>query len=140
MKANPELTFAITLATRAHHGQVDLQGLPYILHPLRVMQAVPLELMPAAVLHDVLEDTELEPEDLALRGMSPRTVALVETLTKRPGEAYMDYVLRVFQDADATTIKVADIQDNYARLEGLDPEQAASMAQRYTRALTILGG
>ena len=31
---------AIEIATKAHAGQVDKQGMPYILHPLRVMQAV----------------------------------------------------------------------------------------------------
>jgi (p)ppGpp synthase/HD superfamily hydrolase len=135
-----ELAFAIPLAVRAHHGQVDLQGEPYIFHPLRVMLAVPLELRPAAVLHDVLEDTQMEAEDLLRRGMTGRTVELVELLTKDPDELYIDYILRVFQDADAVEIKVADIRDNMARLDGLEPEQAASMKERYMRALALLGG
>ena len=48
---------ALQIAARAHEGQKDKDGQPYILHPLRVMNAVEGE--PAkvvAVLHDVIED------------------------------------------------------------------------------------
>ena len=49
---------AVEIAARAHAGQVDKAGMPYLFHPLRVMLSVstPEERM-AAVLHDVVEDT-----------------------------------------------------------------------------------
>lgn len=48
---------AILIATKAHNGQLDKGGQPYILHRLRVMQSCnsDLEKM-CAVLHDVIED------------------------------------------------------------------------------------
>jgi hypothetical protein len=53
----PLLDAAIAYATRAHAGQVDGAGEPYILHPLRVMGAVDtIEDKVVAVLHDVIED------------------------------------------------------------------------------------
>src|SRR3546814_3452405 len=48
---------AIILATRAHAGQIDKGGAPYILHPLRVMLGCQTEEQRiAAVLHDTYED------------------------------------------------------------------------------------
>ena len=49
---------AIAIAAMAHEGQVDKAGMPYILHPLRMMLSVDTpEACMAAVLHDVVEDT-----------------------------------------------------------------------------------
>ena len=49
---------AIEIARKAHEGQSDKGGAPYITHPLRVMErAGPEEAKMAAVLHDVVEDT-----------------------------------------------------------------------------------
>jgi hypothetical protein len=64
-----DLTTAILVAANAHHGQVDKAKQPYILHPLRVMLAVDSdEERIAAVLHDVVEDTEVTLEDLRTKG------------------------------------------------------------------------
>ena len=60
---------AIEIAARAHAGQVDKAGVPYIFHPLRLMLAVttPFERM-AAVLHDTVEDTDISLADLREAG------------------------------------------------------------------------
>lgn len=56
---------AIVIATQAHTAQVDKGGNPYILHPLRVMLKMSTEEeMVAAVLHDVIEDTKVNADDL----------------------------------------------------------------------------
>src|SRR5258706_6160057 len=63
---------AIALAARKHEGQLDKAGAPYILHPIRVMLRVAsLEEKMAAVLHDVVEDTDTTFEDLAREGFPP---------------------------------------------------------------------
>lgn len=50
---------AVSIAARAHRGQTDKAGAPYLLHPLRMMLRMDTEAaMMAAVLHDVVEDTE----------------------------------------------------------------------------------
>ena len=54
----PGLEDAIALAVEAHRGQVDRAGLPYVLHPLRVMLRLDSETERiVAMLHDVVEDT-----------------------------------------------------------------------------------
>ena len=53
------LEIAVRLAAEAHHGQLDRNGEPYILHPLAVMNLLTPgdeELLATAVLHDVVED------------------------------------------------------------------------------------
>ena len=86
---------ALQIAAGAHEGQKDKDGQPYILHPLRVMNAVESE--PAkvvAVLHDVIEDTWVTAEDLRREGFDKAVLAAVECLTHRKGEPYADYVVR----------------------------------------------
>ena len=64
---------AIAIATKAHAGQIDKAGEPYILHALRVMLAVETpEERTAAVLHDVVEDTDWTIEGLREEGFSDR--------------------------------------------------------------------
>ena len=104
---------ALQIAARAHEGQKDKDGQPYILHPLRVMNAVEDE--PAkvvAVLHDVIEDTSVTAEDLRREGFDEAVLAAVECLTHRKGEPYADYVVRCKGDEIARRVKLADLEDN----------------------------
>ncbi|MBO7364144.1 MAG: GTP pyrophosphokinase, partial [Lachnospiraceae bacterium] len=66
-----ELTrLAADIAKEAHAGQTDRGGTPYILHPLHVADRMPDEKRAViAVLHDVLEDTDLTAEDLVRAGI-----------------------------------------------------------------------
>ena len=60
---------ALILAAKAHTGQVDKGGAPYILHPIRVMLACEGEKEKiVALLHDTLEDTALTAADLRRAG------------------------------------------------------------------------
>ena len=104
---------ALQIAAGAHEGQKDKDGQPYILHPLRVMNAVEDE--PAkvvAVLHDVIEDTSVTAEDLRREGFDEAVLAAVECLTHRKGEPYADYVVRCKGDEIARRVKLADLEDN----------------------------
>ncbi|MBP1996357.1 HD domain-containing protein [Paenibacillus eucommiae] len=104
---------AIILATRAHEGQIDKGGNPYILHPLRVMQRVASpEARMAAVLHDVLEDTNVSAEQLVLEGFTAEVVDAVVALSRNADEDYFDFVLRAKRNPIARQVKIADIQDN----------------------------
>ena len=81
---------AIEIAAKAHTGQVDKAGQPYILHPLRVMLRVnSADERIAAVLHDAVEDTDVTLELLAeegshmLRSMTEAQVIVHLPSTKR---------------------------------------------------------
>jgi guanosine-3',5'-bis(diphosphate) 3'-pyrophosphohydrolase len=104
---------AIEIAAKAHAGQVDKAGQPYILHPLRLMLAVrtPHERM-AAVLHDVVEDTPTTFADLVAAGFPPEVVAAVRALTKTQGEKRIDAAHRAAADPVARVVKLADVTDN----------------------------
>lgn len=81
------LTLAIELAARAHDGQKDMQGAPYIFHPLAVLAAAQAahydnHMLCAAVLHDVVEDCdELGFDDLA-EDFDPDIVTMVKYLSR----------------------------------------------------------
>ena len=86
---------AISIAAEAHRGQRDKAGAPYLLHPLRLMLRMDSEAaMMAAVLHDVVEDSDWTLERLRERGFSEEVVGAVACLTHRDGESYEDFVVR----------------------------------------------
>lgn len=86
------LNRAIEIATRAHAGQVDKAGAPYILHPLRVMLSRENELERiCAVLHDVVEDSDISFDDLRKEGFSEELIIVLDCLTKRKGESLGDH-------------------------------------------------
>lgn len=79
---------AIEIAARAHAGQVDKAGAPYIFHPLRLMFAVKTpEQKMAAILHDVVEDTDVTFDYLRAEGFSSEILNAIKALTKADGEA-----------------------------------------------------
>jgi guanosine-3',5'-bis(diphosphate) 3'-pyrophosphohydrolase len=108
---------ALQIAARAHEGQKDKEGLPYILHPLRVMSGVEgAEAQVVAVLHDVIEDTPVTADDLRREGFSEAIVAAVLCVTHSRDEPYADYVVRCKGNEVARRVKLADLKDN-ARLD-----------------------
>ncbi|CAO5249450.1 HD domain-containing protein [Frankia sp. AgKG'84/4] len=146
----PTLDDAIAFATRMHAGQVDKGGEEYIGHPLRVMATVartaapagvdPLAAQFAAILHDVVEDSDTTLADLTGAGYPAPVVAAVDALTHRPAESTRDYLVRVAADALAVVVKHADMADNSdpSRLGRLDAEYAARLAARYAGRRALL--
>lgn len=104
---------AIEIAARVHAGRVDKGEGPYILHPLRVMFAVEgsVERI-AAVLHDVVEDSDWTISALEKEGFSSKVIKAVDALTHREGELYEDYVERAGKNPVARRVKIADLTDN----------------------------
>jgi (p)ppGpp synthase/HD superfamily hydrolase len=132
---------AVALARRAHEGQTDKGGRPYITHPIRVMQRVEgtHERM-AAVLHDVIEDTPVDADDLRAAGCPERVVEAVVALSKLPGEPLESSIARAAADPIAAVVKRADIADNSSevRLGQLDPATQDRLRGKYARSLQLL--
>lgn len=104
---------AVAFSAWAHRGQRDKSGTTYILHPLRVMLSMKTdEERIAAVLHDVLEDTDWTATDLLNLGCSSAVVEAVEYLTRQNGESYEDFIERVNKHPLARKVKRADLEDN----------------------------
>ncbi len=110
MTLQEEIEAARALCISAHAGQFRRDGVtPYHTHPMAVADAVPDELKPAALLHDVLEDTETKAMDL--HGISIKTLQTVMVLTRRE-ETYQQYISIVLMYPDAVKIKIADMEHN----------------------------
>lgn len=104
---------AIEIAAAAHAGQVDKAGEPYILHPIRVMLRLANEQeRMAAVLHDVVEDTQVTLDQLAAENCPAAVLVAVDALTKRPGETRMQAAERAAANAIALAVKLADNTEN----------------------------
>jgi guanosine-3',5'-bis(diphosphate) 3'-pyrophosphohydrolase len=134
------LAKAVCIANAAHVGQFDKGGLPYIMHPMRVMEAVEGEdAKIVAVLHDVLEDTDVTADDLAHDGFSETIITALEALTRRPGESYAAFIRRVAQNPLATVVKIADMRDNsnLARIPNPTDKDRARVA-KYQKHLAEL--
>ena len=104
---------ALQIAARAHEGQVDKHGQPYILHPLRVMSAVEGDdARIVAILHDVIEDTSVTADDLRREDFGEPILEALDRLTHRKGEPYAEYVIRCKGHEIARRVKLADLEDN----------------------------
>lgn len=134
------LDYAIQLATAAHKGQNDKAGHPYILHPLRVMLTMSGEVERiVAVLHDTIEDTELELEDIAFDGFAPEISAALDAITRREHEDYTVYINRLAANKTAKAVKIADLKDNLDPSRTIpDDANGPALRQRYRQALRVL--
>jgi guanosine-3',5'-bis(diphosphate) 3'-pyrophosphohydrolase len=131
---------AIAFATAAHEGQKrKFTGEPYIVHPLRVMSIVSTvprvtpEMVAAAVLHDVLEDTQTDLAELRRRFDHEVVQMVVELTTPSAIRSIIDRGEKTKAEAarlgrtrrQTQTIKFADIIDNASNLWERDAKFAA---------------
>ena len=131
---------AIAIAAQAHQDQYDKAGAPYILHPLRMMLRMSSEAeMMAAILHDVVEDTDWTFDHLRQAGFTEEVVQAVEHLTHRDHETYGEFITRVRTNAIARKVKLADLEDNMdmRRLSTVTGKDAERL-QKYHRAWLAL--
>lgn len=107
------LNKAISIAATAHDGQFQKNGLPYILHPIHVMNNVnSLNEKIVAILHDVVEDTEVSIEKLQTEGFSNEITEAISLLTKTEGTEYTSYIEKIKSNELAKTVKLADMKHN----------------------------
>lgn len=133
---------AAEIAYRAHAGQKDKAGMPYIFHPCYVAERMRDEAtVCVALLHDVAEDTCVTLEELAKEFPEPMVQAL-RLLTREKDTDYFDYVYKIKANPIARAVKIADLRHNcdLTRLERGTPqyEKAAIRREKYKKALAIL--
>lgn len=150
LTAQDQLLLAAQVAARAHLHQKRKDGTPYIAHPVRVALRVAeiadregvlgLGSQTVSLLHDVVEDTDVTFDELRELGFDQIVLDALDSVTKRPGETYADFVLRAKDNSIGRVVKLADIADNMEDQSALDPEEAAFLTQRYTKAVEVLDG
>ena len=104
---------ALALSFNAHKEQTDKSGLPYVYHPYRVAEQMKDEVsVCVALLHDIVEDTDITLEDLKDSGFPPEVLAAVALMTHEDGMPYFDYIRQIKTNPVATAVKLADLRDN----------------------------
>lgn len=130
------IELALEWALKAHKGQKDKGGKPYITHPLRLMAGMPDDTTRAvALLHDVLEDSNITAANLETAGFPTAVVSAVVCLTRGDNETYEAFIDRIALNPIARQVKMADIEDNLniLRLPALT-DTDLKRAQKYHRA------
>lgn len=115
MTKNELLNKAIKIAQKAHRGQTDKFGTPYIGHVIRVMNAgKTYDEKMVGVLHDVIEDCpEITLDYLLQEGFPNDIVFAIECLTKTPADQdYTEFVKQTEKSPLAVSVKMNDLQDN----------------------------
>ena len=131
---------AMKIAYAAHHGQVDKGGIPYIFHPYHLAEQMPDEYTTCvALLHDVVEDTDVTIEDLA-NTFPQEVLEAVAAMTHPKEEPYLEYVKRVSTNPIARIVKLADLRHNsdQSRMENADETTLAYFREKYRKAFEIL--
>ena len=141
----PTLEDTLAFALQKHLGQQDKAGLPYIFHPIRVMENLGRDAgedeRMAALLHDVVEDCGVSLDDLRAQGFPDDVVDAVDLLTKN-AEGQDDYrkaIERVASHPIARRVKIADLTDNL-RLDRIPhpTEKDRARLEKYRTAKTFL--
>lgn len=151
MKQGPLIDKAKDLAGKAHEGQFrKYSKMPYIVHPIEVatiLQTVPHteEMVAAALLHDVVEDTDYTVDDIASL-IDPKVAELVEGLTdiskpedgNRKTRKGIDRQFLSEQSPQVQTIKYADIISNTQDIRANDPNFAKVYLEEMKELLKIM--
>ncbi len=134
------VNIAIDLAYAAHHGQKDKTGRPYFTHVWHVAEQMDDEYsVCAALLHDTLEDTDMNPGMLE-RIFPSEVVDAVKLLTHRKSDDYFEYVRKIAENPIARKVKLADLAHNLdgSRFSGTGREQSERRIEKYRKAQRIL--
>lgn len=143
----PHIHQTIALMMKAHDGQIDKRGLPYWYHPYRVALRLDLysdsksyynPLIEAALLHDVVEDTNITIGQLQILGYSETTLETIGLLTKNRSLTYAQNIERIVDSGNpfAIFVKLADNYDNScsSRIDHLVEDERESLTKRYAKA------
>lgn len=137
---NNLLEKALVIATEAHERQKDKAGAPYIFHPIRVSNRCRTdEEKIVALLHDVIEDTNVTASYLLAEGFPPTIVEAILSVTRNEGESYNDFILRSKLNPIGRQVKIHDLEDNMdiTRLHSLS-EKDLERLNKYLKAYRTL--
>lgn len=132
---------ALKLAYEAHAGQTDKSGVPYVFHPVHLAEQMDDEASTvAALLHDVVEDTDYTFEDLEKMGFPKEALDAVRLLTHEEEVPYFDYVREIKKNPVARKVKLADLAHNSdkSRLPGEPTEKDLERLEKYKASKKIL--
>ncbi len=130
---------AINIAYNAHMGQKDKFGIPYIFHPVHLAELMDTEdECIVAILHDVVEDTDVTFEELE-KEFSKEAIDALKLLTHDKKVPYEKYILNLKDNPIAKKVKLADLKHNSdkTRLEHITPKDIIRN-KKYEKAIRLL--
>lgn len=133
---------AMEICYRAHAGQLDKGGMPYVFHPIHVAEQMEDEYSTCvALLHDTVEDGGIELSELYEADFPEEVVRTVDILTRREDEPYMEYIQRLKENSLAVKVKVADLNHNsdMSRLN-IITKWDMERKEKYEKAIAMLEG
>lgn len=131
---------AVKLMFEAHKNQVDKSGLPYVFHPFHLAEQMDDENTTiVALLHDVIEDTEITLDDFREMGFCEPVCEAIAVMTHEKDVPYMEYVAKIKQNPIARIVKLADLQHNsdLTRVDEID-EGAINRVEKYKATAALL--
>lgn len=131
---------ALVISFEAHKNQKDKSGMPYVFHPFHLAEQMDTEnAVCVALLHDVVEDTDITLEDLRKEGFPYEVICALSLLTHHGGVPYMDYIRSIRDNPLAKQVKLADLAHNsdLTRLDSVD-EAARRRVENYQEAIRYL--
>ena len=138
-----QLRKALELSYEKHKNQVDKAGKPYFLHPVMLALRLEGKKKIVAILHDIIEDTDITEKDLLDIGFDDDIVEAVVLLTRDKNMTYYDYIRKIKYSNNtlAYWAKMADLEDNMdlSRLENVT-DKDKERVKRYKKAVDILFG
>lgn len=134
---------ALWLCITKHFKQKDISGKRYFWHPIHVALNVKgKEAKIVALLHDIIEDTDVSPSDLLNMGFSSDIVDAIFLLTKIKYEPYKNYIERIKQSKNklALIVKIKDLEHNMnlSRLKNVTQKDLMRF-DKYKKARYYLG-
>lgn len=131
---------AIKLMYEAHKDQVDKAGMPYVLHPLHVAEEMEDETRTiVALLHDVVEDSDITFEKLLELGFSNTVIESLKLLTHDDNIDYFDYIQKIGTNPISMSVKLADLRHNsdLSRLDKITNEDILRV-EKYKKCINYL--
>ena len=131
---------ALGICFEAHKNQVDKTNMPYVFHPFHLAESMDDEISTCvALLHDVVEDTDITFSDLEKEGFPVEVIDALKLLTHDLDIPYMDYVLNIKKNPIAAKVKLADLRHNsdFTRLDKVT-EIDLERNKKYNKAIELL--
>lgn len=131
---------ALVISFNAHKNQVDKSGMPYVYHPFHLAEQMKDEFTTCvALLHDVVEDTDITLEDLKDQGFPREVTDAIALMTHNDAVPYLDYVEKIKDNPITRAVKLADLNHNsdLTRLDVVDGK-ALERVEKYKKAIDIL--
>lgn len=131
---------ALKLCFDAHKNKADKSGMPYVFHPFHLAEQMKDENTTiVALLHDVVEDTDIGFDKISEKGFSDEIIEALKLLTHDKSVPYEEYIAKIKTNEISKAVKLADLTHNsdLTRLDTID-EKALKRSEKYKKSIKTL--